>query len=155
MSALLDQTVFVKLTHISCGLCQFHFAMDDSWYQKCMDDHDNSFFCPKCGKCLQFTGATEATKLRRELAAKQAEVERKQREVEAELERSKKLRTSLDRQKRMTAAQKGAKTRALTRIHNGVCPCCNRTFYNLKWHMESKHPDFKPATYDAQADKTT
>lgn len=31
----------------------------------------------------------------------------------------------------------------LKRIHKGVCPCCNRSFQNLKRHMETKHPDFK------------
>lgn len=28
------------------------------------------------------------------------------------------------------------------RINNGVCPCCNRSFQNLKLHMKEKHPDF-------------
>ena len=29
----------------------------------------------------------------------------------------------------------------LKRIHKGVCPCCNRSFTNLKRHMETKHPE--------------
>ncbi len=28
------------------------------------------------------------------------------------------------------------------RIGNGVCPCCNRSFTNLRRHMASKHPGF-------------
>ena len=28
------------------------------------------------------------------------------------------------------------------RIANGVCPCCNRSFKNVRRHMKSKHPEF-------------
>jgi Fe-S oxidoreductase len=45
-------------------------------------------------------------------------------------------------------AQKAAKTRIKndrdrikTRVANGVCPHCNRTFQNLARHMASQHPD--------------
>lgn len=31
--------------------------------------------------------------------------------------------------------------RKLKRIHNGVCPCCNRSFVNLQRHMKTKHPE--------------
>lgn len=46
-------------------------------------------------------------------------------------------------------AQRAAATRARnernkdrTRVANGVCPCCNRTFKQLARHMKSKHPEF-------------
>jgi hypothetical protein len=45
---------------------------------------------------------------------------------------------------RMDAKRKGTvlrKTRK--RIKNGVCPCCNRSFENLRRHLETKHPNFK------------
>lgn len=29
-----------------------------------------------------------------------------------------------------------------TRVKNGVCPCCNRSFQNLKRHMNTKHPNW-------------
>jgi hypothetical protein len=28
------------------------------------------------------------------------------------------------------------------RVGNGVCPCCSRSFTNLKRHIRSKHPDY-------------
>jgi hypothetical protein len=28
------------------------------------------------------------------------------------------------------------------RIGNGVCPCCNRSFTNLRRHMTTKHPEY-------------
>ncbi|WP_165394478.1 helix-turn-helix domain-containing protein [Pseudoxanthomonas winnipegensis] len=36
------------------------------------------------------------------------------------------------------------------RVMNGVCPCCNRTFENLRRHMHDKHPEFgQPETLAA------
>lgn len=40
------------------------------------------------------------------------------------------------------AAYKGHTTRLRKRAKAGVCPCCNRSFDNLRRHMDSKHPDF-------------
>ena len=37
---------------------------------------------------------------------------------------------------------KAAKTRLKNRVGKGVCPCCNRSFANLKRHMASQHPEF-------------
>lgn len=39
-------------------------------------------------------------------------------------------------------AQKGQNTRLKKRIAAGVCPCCNRSFANLREHMAGQHPDF-------------
>lgn len=50
----------------------------------------------------------------------------------------------LDTERRL-AAQKGATTRAKTRAAAGICPCCNRSFAQLRRHMASKHPDYDPA----------
>lgn len=27
-------------------------------------------------------------------------------------------------------------------VKNGVCPCCNRSFVNLKRHVQNKHPEY-------------
>ena len=35
-----------------------------------------------------------------------------------------------------------AHKRMRERVMNGVCPCCNRTFQNLREHMKSEHADF-------------
>lgn len=31
--------------------------------------------------------------------------------------------------------------RKLSRVKNGVCPCCKRSFTNLRRHIASKHPE--------------
>jgi len=39
-------------------------------------------------------------------------------------------------------ATKGVVTRMKNRAAAGVCPCCNRSFQNLRRHMHSKHPNY-------------
>lgn len=45
-------------------------------------------------------------------------------------------------------AQKGATTKARKRHAAGVCPCCRRTFQNVRRHMSTQHPDYDPARDD-------
>lgn len=51
-------------------------------------------------------------------------------------------RNSRDAAQRQASAFKGVVTRLKNRAANGVCPCCNRSFADLRRHMASKHPDF-------------
>lgn len=71
---------------------------------------------------------SENDKLRGEVAELQGRVERERMRTEAA--------------KRETAAAKGQVTKIKNRVGNGVCPCCQRSFTNLRRHMDSKHPDF-------------
>jgi hypothetical protein len=36
-----------------------------------------------------------------------------------------------------------AKARLEKRVRSGLCPCCKRSFVNLKRHMATKHPEEK------------
>ena len=45
--------------------------------------------------------------------------------------------------RRSLTAQKGVNTRLRKRVSAGVCPCCNRSFQNLRRHMANKHPDYQ------------
>jgi hypothetical protein len=47
---------------------------------------------------------------------------------------------------RQLAAQKGVVTKIKRRTAHGVCPCCNRSFEDLRRHMETKHPNFGEAS---------
>jgi len=45
---------------------------------------------------------------------------------------------------RITAGKaKAAAARLQKRVANGVCPCCTRSFANLRRHMETTHPEYK------------
>ena len=117
---------------IDCAKCGVQFAVPTTFENRRRKDHAD-FYCPS-GHVLMFNAQTEEERLKRELeqagtaiANWRAEAAR----VEAERER----------EKRAHAATKGVLTKTRTRINNGVCPDCNRTFANLQRHMASKHKE--------------
>lgn len=131
MATFSENTWFHTVTCCNCGL---QFAMADGFYKKRLEKQD-SFYCP-AGHGQHFTGTTEAEKLRRQLDAQTARVERaEQRASEADAER-----------RRIARAHRKMRSR----VANGVCPCCNRSFENLRRHMQSEHADFgQPQTLKA------
>jgi DNA repair exonuclease SbcCD ATPase subunit len=93
-------------------------------------------YCP-LGHSHVPAGEGEAERLRRELE-EQRERARRARETAA-AERD--LRADTERR---LAAQKGATTRARKRAAAALCPCCNRSFVQLRRHLAAKHPDYVP-----------
>lgn len=120
MSKFVDEIEFV--TH-SCGECGVLFAMTRD-FQEARKKTREVWHCPN-GHVRVFTGSSEADKLR-------AEVQRKDQMLEAERARSARIE-----QERSQVAK--AHHRMRTRVMNGVCPCCNRTFQNLMQHMKTEH----------------
>ena len=110
-----------------CCNCGMSFAMTVDFRRRRLEDR-KVFYCP-AGHSQHYTGKTEAQKLKEEL-------DRKQRELE-----SANAMTIAAEQERGRIAKAHNKMR--TRVMNGVCPCCNRTFQNLMSHMKTEHPEFK------------
>ena len=109
-----------------CCNCGMAFAMSNDFHQRRKKDH-KTFYCP-AGHAQHYVGKTEEQKLKDELA-------KKQRQLEAETSRAATFRNQRDK-----VAKAHKKMRE--RVKNGVCPCCNRSFENLRRHMESQHPEF-------------
>ncbi len=109
-----------------CCNCHIPFAMSRSFKDARLKDR-KSFHCP-AGHGQYYTGKSEEQKLREEL-------ERKQGLLDAERGKAILLKNERDE---ITKAHK----RMRTRVMNGVCPCCNRTFQNLMQHMKTEHADF-------------
>lgn len=86
-----------------------------------------AIYCP-LGHTYVTSGEGEAAKLRRQL--------------ESERHKAGRLAAELDQAEASARAYKGAATRARKRAGAGVCPCCKRSFSQLRRHMASKHPDF-------------
>jgi hypothetical protein len=97
------------------------------------EDHQG-FYCPN-GHSNFYSGDNEAEKLRKQLV--RAEAERDRARVRANGEEAR--RRLAERQR---AAAKGQVTKIKNRIANGVCPCCNRSFENVRRHIETQHPAF-------------
>lgn len=117
----------------TCCTCGTEWAMLQDVRNLRRED-GKGFYCPNGH--AQFFTETEVIRLKKELERK-----------ESELTRTRNLRDSYrdqkDRAERQASAARGQVTKIKNRVHNGVCPCCNRTFQNLARHMKTKHPDFK------------
>ncbi len=118
------------VTCCTCGMC---FSVPSDWEAQRRAKHD-TFYCPN-GHNLSFPGETRAEKAEREL-----EAAKKRHAVDLEWQRSRR-----EAAERSAAAHKGKVTEIKNRIHNGLCPCCRRSFQNLRRHMATKHPEFKDA----------
>lgn len=122
----------LKVESCTCANCGILFAFPEHTMDSLRSSH-KTFYCPH-GHPNVFRGATEAERLREEL-------KRKEQELANTVERKLMAENDLATAKRSNVRMKAK----LTRVKNGVCPCCNRSFENLHRHMESKHPEFKPS----------
>ena len=59
------------------------------------------------------------------------------------------LQDQLEAAIRDAEAQRVALARIRQRIANGVCPCCQRSFGNVRAHMETQHPDYTAPILEA------
>ena len=124
-NSLAIQTVLYYKTTV-CITCGCHIALENEFYDRRLQDR-RDFYCPN-GHSQHFVAETEAERLKKQLAEREAQLTR-------ERARTSELNTAITKAKRATARLK-------TRIQNGVCPCCHRTVKQLAAHMASKHPDY-------------
>jgi hypothetical protein len=126
-TGLLSREFFVT----DCATCGVVYGFDEDYRARRRED-GRAWCCPN-GHSQMF---------RQSDAAK----ERKRRErAEAE---STRLRARLDQEtaartfaERSAAASRGHLTRMRKRMLAGVCPCCNRSFKQVREHMRTQHPD--------------
>ena len=108
---------------IECGGCGTPFAMSRSFYDQRRKDH-KGWYCPS-GCRRYYSSESKEEQLRRER--------------DTEREENNGLRYRIDHANRSRAALKGQVTKIKRRVGNGVCPCCQRQFQDLKRHMHSQH----------------
>lgn len=121
------ENIFTTFEVVHCGGCGISFALPDKW----LADHratGENFHCPN--GCVRAYCETEASLLRKQLEAKEAEL----RAEKCEVLRQKQARAAVE-------AENVKVNRKLRRVHKGVCPCCKRSFENLKQHMMTQHPE--------------
>jgi hypothetical protein len=114
-------TFFVE----ECITCGVRFGIPQGLVDRRRENHQE-FFCPN-GHSMYYSGLSEAEKLR-------AELKRKEQELADQV------------QEKLWAQQDIEKLqKKLKRVHKGTCPCCKRSFQDLKRHMETKHPELANA----------
>lgn len=118
--------VAFEFSTIECFKCGNNFAVSSSLHQTWRNNGE-FFYCPSCGQKQHYAKST-VDKLTEELERKNKILINKNQEI-----------SFLEKQ---VAAQKGRLTKLQNRVSKGVCPCCNRSFQNLRKHMDTKHPDY-------------
>jgi uncharacterized Zn-finger protein len=115
--------VTLDMTSIECGGCGIPFAVPTNYYQKLVENH-GSFHCPN-GCSRKFTKQTEAEKLKEKLALTESALNQKS-------------VANIQLEDQLNKANK-----KLKRLHEGKCPCCDKTYKHLAAHMKKMHPDRK------------
>jgi hypothetical protein len=87
-------------------------------------------------------GKTEAEKAREEAEAMRRERDKLKQNTAYLEDRLKAVKEARDHAERRAAAARGQVTRLKNRAAAGVCPCCNRSFENLRRHMQARHKGF-------------
>lgn len=130
------QAIRIELGDIvQCCQCGVAFSFDETLHGRRYKD-GKLFWCPNGHQ--QHYGDTEAKRLRRELEAKEAEVEHQRKRIQW-------AQKATENEKNRHRGTKGVLTKTRKRVSNGVCPCCKRMFANLARHMKCKHPQFAAA----------
>lgn len=107
----------VGMAQVPCAACGIVFGLPYDYNQELRGNH-KGFYCPN-GHSLSYSSKTEVEQLKEKLDTAQEHCTHLETELNGAL-------------KRLATVQ--------TRIHAGVCPCCNRHFANLERHMNNKHP---------------
>lgn len=117
---------------ITCWSCVIDFGIGADFMDRRRKDGE-VFYCPN-GHGNYYNKGKTAEQVAREKA-------------EAELAAARSLAARESERRRQAegerAAARGEVTQLRTRIGNGVCPCCNRTFADLGQHIAGEHPDFR------------
>jgi hypothetical protein len=116
-----------------CPTCFIHYAAPRALFDK-RNDEGGNWHCPN-GHTIVFRQTA--------LAKAQAEAEALRHERDQLKQNEAWFVERLDTERKEKRALKGQLTKVHKRVGNGVCPCCNRSFADLKRHMASKHAGFK------------
>jgi len=129
-------TIGVEYSVITCCKeeCGFQFALPFCFTERLKENH-NSFYCPKCR-----TGQFFPQKSDKEIL--ESKLKRVQEERDFFMDQSSRNERRLTAHKGVITKVKKKLNSAEQRVANGVCPCCNKSFKNVRLHMRSKHPGF-------------
>jgi hypothetical protein len=122
-------TAQVTMNTYACCVCGVMFALEATYDNKRRQD-GKEFYCPN-GHNLHYGGSKSKDDEINRLAKT---LERAEALYAAEKQAADKLMAERN-------AAKKELSRIKTRVKNGVCPCCNRTFVDLQRHMKTKHPE--------------
>jgi hypothetical protein len=121
----------------TCCTCGVVFAMPDFMLAQ-VRKTGATFYCPN-GHSLVYNGGK--SKAEKEAERLREMLEQANRSKTALVERNNELHKEKQKVEIQLKRTKTIAKKTMTRIHAGVCPCCERTFQNLARHMATKHKD--------------
>lgn len=130
----------ITMVTVSCVRCGVVFGMPSDLNQAFIDDPSKSFHCPNGHSQHYSTSSLDRLKKELKAANERAAHQAHMRQFAEEAQR----RSEIELKKNKTKFRN-----IKTRVANGICPCCNRTFVNLQRHMHTKHPEFIPPEENA------
>jgi hypothetical protein len=116
-----------------CINCGVPFGLPDYFRNELLRSH-HTFYCPN-GHGQIYSGENKEEQLARELAESYKRLEFSRNEARS-------LKNQRDEMEAKLKTATASTKRLKTRIKNGVCPCCKRTFKQLARHIENKHPNY-------------
>jgi hypothetical protein len=130
---------YTDLTVMCCPECGILYAIPETLRAeaKSQGGHKIEWCCPN-GHNLGYPGesAVERAKQERDAARDRAAAARA---------RAEQAEASAAAQKRAASRARNERNKARKRSADGVCPCCGRSFKQVRRHMANKHPDYDPA----------
>ena len=124
-----------------CPSCQTEHAIEMVLYnaaQQRRGPNGLQIYCPNGHEWHLTTGDSAIDRVRQERDRLKQQLAYKDDEISRQKQRR-------ERAERSASAYRGQVTKLKNRSKAGLCPCCNRTFQNLRRHMETKHPNMDPA----------
>lgn len=121
-----------KIETITCSSCGIVYGLP-YWFQKCRRDDKQTFYCPNGHPQAYIESETD--RLRKQLEQEKRSAEWWKNHAASKDSQLKGVNIQLGK-------MKAKLKRTETRVSNGVCPCCNRSFQNVMRHMKTKHPDY-------------
>ncbi|GEP12594.1 hypothetical protein [Methylobacterium gnaphalii] len=132
-------TAEISFQRLCCSTCATVYYFPEDWCVRARIE-GRSWQCPNGHG--QWFGESENDKIRRERDRLKQDAARLQSMAqEARESRDRAYEREAAAERRASAAR-GQVTKLKKRAANGVCPCCTRSFADLRRHMASRHPAF-------------
>jgi hypothetical protein len=134
-------TIQTELTVMTCPNCAGSYALSQAF----LDEARSKGGFKQCWCCPYCKGSRGYGQSKHDLekAELQKQLDQSQKEKQWLTERRDYAQKESDHFRRSRDGLKSQLTKVKKRIGHGTCPCCNRSFEDLRRHMESKHPEFK------------
>lgn len=131
--AIIEHYVGTEKLVVERCWCGILHAIPESLDKQARGESRHTVYCPLGHDWV--VRETAAQKLQKELQRERQQHDQTRAALADE-------KVEVRRQRHLVNAERSAKTRIKNRVANGVCPCCTRSFSNLRRHMESKHPNY-------------